>query len=496
MTERPGWAKGSVYRQAGRSRWTAALPFPDPITGERRVRTQQVDSEAQGWALIESWRGLTPTEHHAAVDGPRTFRELAGLWLTEVDPHFDRSTQPGRRWWAQPVSDPTWRDYESVIATHLLSTLGSVRLDELSTPLVQDFLDGLPRRKSRRGGLLSPDRVVNVYRRLWQVLQYGVLTGALTRHPMLGMKPPAPARRSMEHAAPMTATERALTVDEVDAMLAWAGEVYSDHPDYRVRLRLGAETGMRQAEVCGLTWDRVDLKRRTITVWQVLTQVPHTHGCSGDWGGRGISPCTVAAREATRNPSVVIPARSCPQRIDGSWVIDTDTKAHRQRRVPITTGLAADLKALHEAQHPAGTKAAPAEARRLAGVRARARYDARDADLVFRSERSHGGGWWISKSLDNHLIHRGMEAAAIPAAGRTVHALRHTAATSMIRAGIPLPEVQRILGHSSLTVLQRYYGDATTSTTAADLLDAHLAAARDPESPARLSLVRGGATAS
>ena len=115
---------------------------------------------------------------------------------------------------------------------------------------------------------------------------------------------------------------------------------------------------------------------------------------------------------------------------------------------------------------------------------------------MFRSERSHDGGSWISKSLDNDLLHRGLEAAGIPAAGRTVHALRHTAATSFVRAGVPLPEVQRLLGHSSLTVLQRYYGDATTSTTAADMLDAHLSAARNPDSPARLTLVKGGKTAS
>ena len=88
---------------------------------------------------------------------------------------------------------------------------------------------------------------------------------------------------------------------------------------------------MRQAEVCGLTWDRVDSKRRTITAWQVLTQVPHAHGCQGEWGGRSISPCTLAAREAVGDPDLVIPARSCPQRVTGGWFIDTDTKAHRQR---------------------------------------------------------------------------------------------------------------------------------------------------------------------
>ncbi len=41
-------------------------------------------------------------------------------------------------------------------------------------------------------------------------------------------------------------------------------------------------------------------------------------------------------------------------------------------------------------------------------------------------------------------------------AGASFHTLRHTAATWMVRAGVPLYEVQRVLGHSTPLMTQRY----------------------------------------
>ena len=71
-----------------------------------------------------------------------------------------------------------------------------------------------------------------------------------------------------------------------------------------------------------------------------------------------------------------------------------------------------------------------------------------------------------------------MAELGIDSTGHTVHALRHTAATRFIRAGVPLPEVQRLLGWSSLAMFSRYYGDGAANNTAADQLDLYLEARR------------------
>ena len=53
-----------------------------------------------------------------------------------------------------------------------------------------------------------------------------------------------------------------------------------------------------------------------------------------------------------------------------------------------------------------------------------------------------------------------LAAAAANSAGldlpRAFHTLRHTAASWMVQAGVPLYEVQTILGHSSPLLTQRY----------------------------------------
>ena len=43
----------------------------------------------------------------------------------------------------------------------------------------------------------------------------------------------------------------------------------------------------------------------------------------------------------------------------------------------------------------------------------------------------------------------------------SLHALRHTAATLMLEAGIPAKTVQKILGHSSISMTLDNYGHVT-----------------------------------
>lgn len=53
----------------------------------------------------------------------------------------------------------------------------------------------------------------------------------------------------------------------------------------------------------------------------------------------------------------------------------------------------------------------------------------------------------------SHLVGRWMRDAGVAASG---HALRHTAATDMLRAGAHVRDVQTALGHASLATTQRY----------------------------------------
>ena len=64
-----------------------------------------------------------------------------------------------------------------------------------------------------------------------------------------------------------------------------------------------------------------------------------------------------------------------------------------------------------------------------------------------------------------HWLKRAADKAGIK--GLTIHHLRHTAASRMLKAGVDVKTVQEILGHSSLDITLRYlYTDSTATRDA------------------------------
>lgn len=79
--------------------------------------------------------------------------------------------------------------------------------------------------------------------------------------------------------------------------------------------------------------------------------------------------------------------------------------------------------------------------------------------------RRHDHGRWRSSTagepMDRTTVSRDWHKHALEDAGlrdMPLHSLRHTAAASWLLAGQPLIYVQRQLGHSSITITERYYG--------------------------------------
>lgn len=241
------------------------------------------------------------------------------------------------------------------------------------------------------------------------------------------------------------------------------------------RWSIAFEVGLRQAELLGLTWDCVDLASRTITVRQQLRQIEHQHGCEGVWPDPQTSPCTVRAREADpeRKP---ITAYRCPDQIAGQTNIVQVTKSKKVRYVKVSKPVADALTRLYAEQHPADAPETPKrERQRLAKARSMRVYPVADADLVIRHER----GGHVTPAVDNGMWHAACNGAGVSSIGRDVHAARHTAATHLVAAGVPLTTVRAILGHSTIAVTQRYVTTTRdTQDAALDALAAHLAASR------------------
>ncbi|WP_250444252.1 tyrosine-type recombinase/integrase [Actinotalea sp. C106] len=470
---------GTVFQPSGRTRWTAQIPFLDPTTGRRLKRTQTFKQQPEAVATLLRWRTLTDAEHAAAerarkekrkveegiapVEEVLTVRELMALWLDEKDPLLDRKAAKPHRFTEKRVAQATYDDYESQVRVWILPHLGNVTLAALENPEsteIDDFIDTLQAAttQDRRKGRLSWYRMRSIWRRLHQALTYGQKRGHLTRHPMLGMEVPEHDVRATGRKATPSRTKVALRLEEQEAFLGYVKERWPNHPSEHTRWRFAFEAGPRQAEALGLTWDYLDLDTGEVHIRQQLEHVKHRHGCPGPWRDPETSPCTLEWWAAGGDRSKRRAAYRCPQRVTGGFYIDAALKYDSERTVLLDEELVDEFRVMKALRDSTTPEVSQTERRRLEDVRAQGRYPVVDADLVFRSDR----GTHISEGLDNTRWHQILDGAGISRIGRTVHAARHTAASSLVRAGVPLSVVKEMLGHSTIAVTESY---VTTTET-------------------------------
>ena len=97
-------------------------------------------------------------------------------------------------------------------------------------------------------------------------------------------------------------------------------------------------------------------------------------------------------------------------------------------------------------------------------------------EILYRRKKETGYVFLNSdmKLFDYHRINRRLSGACKKAGIRKIgwHTLRHTFASHLAMKGVPLPTVQQLMGHSSITTTMRYAHVApSTLRTAIDMLN-------------------------
>lgn len=159
-------------------------------------------------------------------------------------------------------------------------------------------------------------------------------------------------------------------------------------------------TGLRRGEVCGLTWDCVNLERGTIHINKQLQQVP------GQSGNFHLTP----------------------------------TKNGKGRTITVASFVVDALKRCKVQQAEARLKAGP---------------DWRDEGFVFTDEIGHH----LSPNTVYYNYKRLMASIGLPKA--RLHDLRHTFATTSLRAGDDIKTVQENLGHATAAFTLSQYAHVT-----------------------------------
>ncbi len=156
-----------------------------------------------------------------------------------------------------------------------------------------------------------------------------------------------------------------------------------------------------------------------------------------DTAGPVLRPILVTALSTGMRRGELLALRWCDLDLDRRTIFarPEEEKAGRGRSIPMTPDLHALL-------------------RDLARARQERKIDGTDPVFVGNDGAALGAG--ALRGLFESAVARCAEIALEKRPKVTFHTLRHTAASLMVQAGVPLLEVAKILGHSTLAVTMRY----------------------------------------
>lgn len=328
-----------VWKRADRPNapWEARWVDPD---GRQRKKSFKRKADADAHVVEVEHRKRSGLYIDPSA-GRVTFREYAEAW---------RAVQPHRASTAEQL--------ESRLRLHVYPFIGDRPLSAIRPTELQALVRD-------RAEHLAPASLENVAVWIGTVFRAAVADRIITTSPAARIKLPTPAELATDPVVVLTVEELGAITVELPARL-------------RAMTAVGAGAGLRSGEVLGLTVDRVDFLRRTLTVDRQLVT---TKGQGPIFG----PPKTKASRRTIPLPDYVV-----------------------------------ETLAAHLATFPAG----------------------QDGLIFTRPDggpmrRNRWGETW-SKA-----------AATVGLPGTRFHALRHTYASLLIRAGCSVKVVQARLGHAT-----------------------------------------------
>jgi integrase len=149
----------------------------------------------------------------------------------------------------KPLSQKTYMDQ---VNNHIKPALGAVKLEELTTHMIQKFYNNLQNGKLAK---LSAKSIKNIHGVLHKALQQAVATNQLAQNPADACCLPRVVKPEISVLEP---EQIALVLKE------------AEKDDYHNLFLVAMFTGMRQGELLGLAWEAVDFKTGCITVKQQL----------------------------------------------------------------------------------------------------------------------------------------------------------------------------------------------------------------------------------
>ncbi|AMS02639.1 integrase [Gordonia phage Yvonnetastic] len=202
---------------------------------------------------------------------------------------------------------------------------------------------------------------------------------------------------------------------------AWLITYHRSNP-YVSRWIVALMTGMRQGEVLGLRWSDIDFDTGIIHVRKQLIRVPTEHGCETPCGRTRSGDCPDVKY-------ILGPDKDEYEHLEGTAFLGPVKSDGSFRTFPIPRFL---LQVLLE-------------------YREQTEWGRNPHNLVWRYLSV---GDPIAASMDYKWWKQALAEAGLPEV--TLHSARQTAASVLVSMGLEISQVQRILGHSNISMTEVY----------------------------------------
>lgn len=321
----------------------------------------------------------------------------------------------------------TQLDYDRIITNHLKPTFANYRLNSLTPSICQEWVN-----KIYVNSGLSAKTLKNITIMFASALAYAVEPAKfIESSPMTYVKFPKNTSKKKE-------TNRTIiTIEDFDRMC----ERLKSTP-YYYALMIGFYTGMRIGEVYGLTWDDIDFEEGTITVNKQIIK---------------------------RNFEVDTKTRIHGKQERSSWYFETTKTPSSNRTIKIGETLLNTLREYQQKQieneevygeyytlyYLKDEKDEKGQIiQRIIPVQKLIPCSLPTSNLVFRKESGEYSSTDSFKYAARVIHHElGIQF--------NFHSLRHTHATKLVEAGVPIKAIQTRLGHADITTTLQTYTHTT-----------------------------------
>lgn len=226
-----GHGDGSIYYRESDKRWTSSLILP---TGKRKYLYGKTRKEVQD----KLRKAQQAVEQGTLVQNTAiTFESYLEYWL-----EVRRST----------IKAVTYTSYNSYLHRQVMPALGSVKLQKLTTVMLQHFYNQLLEDE------LSPNTIRLIHTIMSTALDDAVKWKKIAANPCKSVTPPRPEKHEMQ----------VLTPEQAQRLL----EVASNHRLHCL-LTVAIATGMRRGELLALRWSDIHFEKARIQVQRTVSYV-------------------------------------------------------------------------------------------------------------------------------------------------------------------------------------------------------------------------------